>query len=253
MALERLQKILSRAGVASRRAGEKMIAEGRISVNGAVVTEPGTKADPERDEIRVDGRLVSLETEKLYIALHKPPGYVTTLSDPQGRPIVTDLLTGVAERVYPVGRLDYDSEGLLILTNDGEFAQRLQHPRYGIPKTYRVKVEGNLTKGELKALEDGIDLPDGRFAPVERPSRKDEPREHVAFHHHHRREKPGDQAGVRLYRPFRRPSGAYRRGGSLPRIAPRGILAHAGAAGGGAAFGARTKREGGEKIRLTFI
>ncbi len=166
MALERLQKILSRAGVASRRAGEKMIAEGRISVNHAVVTEPGTKADPQRDEIRVDGRLVSLETEKRYIALHKPPGYMTTLSDPQGRPIVTDLLTGVAERVYPVGRLDYDSEGLLILTNDGEFAQRLQHPRYGIPKTYRVKVEGILTRGALKALEDGVDLPDGRFAPV---------------------------------------------------------------------------------------
>ena len=167
MTLERLQKILSRAGVASRRAGEKMIAEGRISVNRAVVTEPGTKADPQTDEIRVDGRLISLETEKLYIALHKPPGYVTTLSDPQGRPIVTDLLTGVTERVYPVGRLDYDSEGLLILTNDGEFAQRLQHPRYGIPKTYRVKVEGNLTRGELKALEDGIDLPDGRFAPAD--------------------------------------------------------------------------------------
>ena len=118
MALERLQKILSRAGVASRRAGEKMIAEGRISVNRTVVTEPGTKADSQRDEIRVDGRLISLETEKLYIALHKPPGYVTTLSDPQGRPIVTDLLTGVTERVYPVGRLDYYSEGLLILTND---------------------------------------------------------------------------------------------------------------------------------------
>ncbi len=167
MALERLQKILSRAGIASRRAGEKMIAEGRISVNRAVVIEPGTKADPQRDEIRVDGRLISLETEKIYIALHKPSGYVTTLSDPQGRPIVTDLLTGVAERVYPVGRLDYDSEGLLILTNDGEFAQRLQHPRYGIPKTYRVKVEGNLSRGEFKALEEGIDLPDGRFAPAD--------------------------------------------------------------------------------------
>lgn len=167
MAVERLQKILSRAGIASRRAGEKMISEGRISVNRTVVTEPGTKADPKRDEIRVDGRLISLETEKIYLALHKPAGYVTTLSDPQGRPIVTDLLAGVAERVYPVGRLDYDSEGLLILTNDGEFAQRLQHPRYGIPKTYRVKVEGNLTRGELKALEAGIDLPDGRFAPAD--------------------------------------------------------------------------------------
>jgi 23S rRNA pseudouridine2605 synthase len=167
MVLERLQKILSRAGVASRRAGEKMIAEGRISVNRAVVTEPGTKADPQKDEIRVDGRLVSLETEMLYLALHKPPGYVTTLNDPQGRPIVTDLLSGVAERVYPVGRLDYDSEGLLILTNDGEFAQRIQHPRFGIPKTYRVKVQGNLLRGELKLLENGIDLPDGKFAPAD--------------------------------------------------------------------------------------
>ena len=161
---ERLQKILSRAGVSSRRAAEKMIAEGRISVNRTVVVEPGTKADPGKDEIRLDGRLISLETEKIYLMLRKPKGYVTTLSDPQGRPIVTDLINGVAARVYPVGRLDYDSEGLLILTNDGDFAQRLQHPRFRIPKTYRVKVEGHLLKGELKALENGIDLPDGRFS-----------------------------------------------------------------------------------------
>jgi 23S rRNA pseudouridine2605 synthase len=173
---ERLQKILSRAGVSSRRRAEKMIAEGRISVNRTVVVEPGTKADPEKDEIRLDGRLISLETERIYIMLHKPKGYVTTLSDPQGRPIVTDLLNGVAARVYPVGRLDYDSEGLLILSNDGEFAQRLQHPRYGIPKTYRVKVEGHLLKGELKALENGIDLPDGRFAPTEIQLEKTNPR-----------------------------------------------------------------------------
>jgi len=164
---ERLQKILSRAGVSSRRAAERMIAEGRISVNGTVVVAPGTKADPEKDEIRLDGRLLSLEMERIYLLLHKPKGYVTTLSDPQGRPIVTDLINGVATRVYPVGRLDYDSEGLLILTNDGEFAQRLQHPRYKIPKSYRVKIEGHLLKGELKALESGIDLPDGRFAPSE--------------------------------------------------------------------------------------
>jgi 23S rRNA pseudouridine2605 synthase len=164
---ERLQKILSRAGISSRRAAEKMIAEGRISVNGTVVVEPGTKADPEKNEIRLDGRLISLETERIYLMLHKPKGYMTTLSDPQGRPIVTDLLNGVETRVYPVGRLDYDSEGLLILTNDGEFAQRLQHPRYGIPKIYRVKVEGHLLKEELKTLESGIDLPDGRFAPAD--------------------------------------------------------------------------------------
>ncbi|MEW6335712.1 MAG: pseudouridine synthase [Thermodesulfobacteriota bacterium] len=162
----RLQKILSMAGISSRRAAEKMIAEGRLSVNGIVVTEPGTKADPETDQIRVDGRLISPETEKLYLMLHKPKGYVTTLSDPQGRPIVTDLLKGITVRVYPVGRLDYDSEGLLIMTNDGEFAQRLQHPRFGIPKTYRVKVAAALRKEEIRALEKGIDLPDGTFMPV---------------------------------------------------------------------------------------
>ena len=162
---ERIQKILSRAGISSRRAAEKMIAEGRISVNQAVVTEPGTKADADRDQIRVDGRLISCDAERIYILLHKPQGYVTTLNDPQGRPIVTDLLGGVTERVFPVGRLDYDSEGLLILTNDGAFSQRLQHPRYGIPKSYRIKVEGNFPKREIQLLEQGIDLPDGRFAP----------------------------------------------------------------------------------------
>jgi len=160
---ERLQKILSMAGVASRRTAEKMIAAGRVSVNRGVVTELGTKADPQRDEIRVDGRLISCETEKVYLLLHKPRGYVTTLSDPQGRPIVTDLLGGVAERVFPVGRLDYDSEGLLILTNDGDFSQRIKHPRYRIPKTYRVKIEGHLHREELQALEKGVDLTDGRF------------------------------------------------------------------------------------------
>jgi 23S rRNA pseudouridine2605 synthase len=147
---ERIQKILSRAGVSSRRAAEKMIAEGRISVNQAVVTEPGTKADADRDQIRVDGRLISCEAERVYILLHKPQGYVTTLNDPQGRPIVTDLLSGVTERVFPVGRLDYDSEGLLILTNDGAFSQRLQHPRYGIPKRYRIKVEGRFAPSDVR-------------------------------------------------------------------------------------------------------
>ena len=112
----------------------------------------------------MDGRLISCETEKIYILLHKPRGYVTTLSDPQGRPIVTDLLGGVTERVFPVGRLDYDSEGLLILTNDGDFSQHLQHPRYRIPKTYRVKVEGQFLREKLQTLERGLDLPDGRFA-----------------------------------------------------------------------------------------
>jgi 23S rRNA pseudouridine2605 synthase len=164
---ERLQKIISRAGIASRRAAEQLIAEGRVSLNGVAAILPGMKADPERDEIRVDGRLISCETERVYLMLHKPPGYVTTLNDPQGRPIVTDLLLGVAERVFPVGRLDYDSEGLLLLTNDGDFAQRLQHPRYGIAKRYRVKVTGQLLPATLKTLERGIDLPDGLFAPAD--------------------------------------------------------------------------------------
>jgi len=167
MTEERLQKILARAGISSRRAAEKMIAEGRISVNRLIVTVPGKKADPQKDEIRVDGSLICLETEKIYLMLHKPKGYVTTMNDPQGRPIVTDLLSGVAARVYPVGRLDYDTEGLLILTNDGEFAQRVSHPRFGIPKTYRIKVEGRLSKGEVNALEKGIDLSDGKFVPVQ--------------------------------------------------------------------------------------
>ena len=167
MAEERLQKILSKAGISSRRAAEKMITEGRVSVNRTVITVLGTKANPDRDEIRVDGKLVSLEAEKVYLMLHKPQGYVTTLNDPEGRSIVTDLLAGIEERVYPVGRLDYHSEGLLILTNDGEFAHRLQHPRYGIPKTYRVKVERPLRTAEMKAFERGIDLLDGRFVPVE--------------------------------------------------------------------------------------
>jgi 23S rRNA pseudouridine2605 synthase len=163
---ERLQKILSRAGVASRRTAEKMISAGRISVNGVIVREQGIKADIHHDEIRVDDKLISVETEKIYIVLNKPRGYVTTLKDPEGRPIVTDLLAGIDGRVFPVGRLDYDSEGLLFLTNDGEFAQRLQHPRYEIKKIYRIKIEGRLNKDELQMLEKGVDLPDGRFMPL---------------------------------------------------------------------------------------
>jgi 23S rRNA pseudouridine2605 synthase len=164
---ERLQKILSQTGISSRRTAEKMISAARISVNGVVVRELGVKADVLLDEIRVDDRLISVERERIYIALNKPRGYLTTLKDPEGRPIVTDLLLGVNERVFPVGRLDYDSEGLLFLTNDGEFAQRLQHPRYRIAKTYRVKIQGHLTKEEMHMLEKGIFLPDGKFTPLQ--------------------------------------------------------------------------------------
>jgi len=164
---ERIQKIIAQAGVASRRTAEKMVSEGRITINGERIAEPGAKADPERDEIRIDGRLIAVATSKVYLLLNKPRGYVTTLDDPQHRPIVTHLLSGIQERVFPVGRLDYDSEGLLLLTNDGAFAQRLQHPRYQVPKTYQVKVEGHLSGHEMRLLAEGIPLEDGLFKPLQ--------------------------------------------------------------------------------------
>lgn len=162
---ERLQKIIAAAGISSRRAAERMIVEGRVTVNDAVVRQLGAKADIDADEIRVDGKLILPEVSKVYLMLHKPRGYVTTLNDPEGRAVVTDLLSGIAERIFPVGRLDYDSEGLLLLTSDGGFSQRVQHPRFKISKTYMVKIEGNLTKSEMYALAEGIRLPDGKFKP----------------------------------------------------------------------------------------
>ena len=162
---ERLQKIISAAGIASRRHAEKLITAGRVSIDGIVVNELGVKADAERNIIRIDGKIISVEKTNLYIALNKPAGFVTTMSDPQRRPTVVDLLSAVPERVYPVGRLDYDSAGLLLLTNDGDFAQKIQHPRFQIPKVYRVKIQGHLTKEELNKLSKGIKLPDGVFKP----------------------------------------------------------------------------------------
>ena len=162
---ERIQKIIAGAGISSRRTAEKMIVEGRISVNNAIVRQLGAKADIEEDEIRVDGKLILPETSKVYLMLNKPKGYMTTLHDPQGRPVVKDLLTDISERVFPVGRLDYDSEGLLLMTNDGDFALRIQHPRFRIPKTYMVKIEGNLASSSIKALSEGIKLNDGKFKP----------------------------------------------------------------------------------------
>jgi len=152
---ERLQKILARAGIASRRKAEEMIVAGRVAVNGRVVTNLGSKVDPQTDNITFDGRPVISE-EKIYILLNKPTGYVTTLSDPQGRPIVTDLLTGINQRVFPVGRLDYDTEGALILTNDGNLGQFVQHPRYEVNKTYLTTVAGKPSRLKLKQLEAGI-------------------------------------------------------------------------------------------------
>src|SRR5829696_6381671 len=144
MAPVRLQKILSTAGLASRRTAETLITEGRVTVNGKPVSELGSKADPEADDIRVDGRRVKAPSRRRYILLYKPRGYITTRSDPERRPTVIDLLTtgGVREYVYPVGRLDYDSEGLLLLTSDGALAEQLTHPRHGLGREYHVRVRG---------------------------------------------------------------------------------------------------------------
>ena len=165
--MERLQKILSQAGVASRRAAEKLIAEGRVSVNGATVREMGTKADPSSDDIRVDGRRIKAAQTLRYILLNKPAGYVTTRSDPQRRPTVIDLLQGVREYVYPVGRLDYDTEGLLLLTNDGDLAAKLTHPRHGVERTYEVRVAGVPDPDAIDRLRTGIPLDGRRTQPAD--------------------------------------------------------------------------------------
>ncbi len=158
----RIQKILSTAGIASRRKAEEWIRQGMVTVNGRVVRELGSKADPEKDHIKVLGRLVNPRQPKVVLAVHKPRRVVSTLSDPVGRETVVDLLRGVRSRVYPVGRLDYDSEGLLLMTNDGDLAQRMLHPRFEVPKTYEVKVKGVLTDDEIRALSKGMGLNDCR-------------------------------------------------------------------------------------------
>jgi 23S rRNA pseudouridine2605 synthase len=166
MAEERLQKILSQAGVASRRQAERIMAEGRVMVNGTVVTELGSKADIERDHIKVDGRLIHAPKHQVYLALWKPNGTVTTVSDPEGRPTVMDLLHGVKERVYPVGRLDYHSEGLLLLTNDGDLANAIMSAATHLPKTYLVKSNGPLTKDQEQKFRDGVPLSGRRTLPA---------------------------------------------------------------------------------------
>jgi 23S rRNA pseudouridine2605 synthase len=159
--MERLQKILSQAGIASRRASEQLMLEGRVTVNGDTIRELGTKADSARDDIRVDGRRIKIAEHHVYVLLNKPRGYVTTRSDPQKRPTVIDLLKGVREYIYPVGRLDYDSEGLLILTNDGDLAARLTHPRHGVPRVYEARVLGEPDAHDLTRLSKGVSI-DGR-------------------------------------------------------------------------------------------
>ena len=161
MTTERLQKFLSRAGVASRRAAEEYIQAGRVAVNGQVVTVMGVKVDPDKDVVEVDGRAVKVAAAPRTVMLHKPYGYVCTLSDPQGRRVVTELLGKMPDRLYPVGRLDYDATGLLLLTNDGELAYRLTHPSYVVPRAYRVTVAGEVSKETLRQISAGVDL-DGR-------------------------------------------------------------------------------------------
>jgi 23S rRNA pseudouridine2605 synthase len=164
MAAERLQKIMSASGVASRRKAEEIILAGRVTLNGSVVVELGTKADAEQDVICVDGKRIGKQKQFVYFMLNKPKGYVTTVSDPEGRPTVMDLLGNRAERVYPVGRLDYASEGLLLMTNDGALAQKLMKAGSHVPKTYQVKVSGKPDGKAIEKLRAGvtIELEDGR-------------------------------------------------------------------------------------------
>ncbi|WP_419925850.1 pseudouridine synthase [Candidatus Poriferisocius sp.] len=166
---ERIQKVLARAGVASRRAVEEMVAEGRITVNGQPA-RLGQRIDPERDSVAVDGATVGLSSDLVYYLLNKPRGVVTTASDPEGRPTVVEMVPG-EPRVFPVGRLDADSEGLLVLTNDGELAHRLAHPSFGVDKEYLAQVEGRPRRGALRRLREGVELDDGvaRAAAVSLP------------------------------------------------------------------------------------
>ena len=158
---ERLQKILAQAGVCSRRAAEELIRQGRVKVDGAPVTEMGVKVDPNRHKITVNGKPLQGSEGKITLLLNKPRGYVTTMSDPQGRPIVSALIKEIEQRLFPVGRLDLDTEGALLMTNDGELAQKLLHPKFEINKTYQVTIRGHIEPKKIKDLEQGIDL-DGR-------------------------------------------------------------------------------------------
>lgn len=164
--LERLQKIISAAGITSRRASEELILNGQVTVNGVVVTELGTKADPTKDRITVNGKPLQVSERRLYILLNKPAGYMTTLDDPDGRPLVTDLLKEINARVYPVGRLDYNTEGLLLLTNDGDWANKLMHPRHEVDKEYHVRVRGKVHQSQLDQLAGGVEIDGKKTAPA---------------------------------------------------------------------------------------
>ena len=154
----RLQKYIAQCGVASRRKAEELITAGRIAIDGVIVREMGISVIPGKNKIAFDGKLLKIEEHHVYYLLNKPKGYITTLADPQGRPTVTSLIKDISTRLFPVGRLDLDTEGALILTNDGEFAQKIQHPSHGINKTYEALVKGCPAKNRIKLLEQGIFL-----------------------------------------------------------------------------------------------
>ena len=163
---ERLQKIIARAGVCSRREAEKLIRDGRVTVNGRVA-ELGASADPEADHVKVDGKLLRAPEPSRYLLLYKPREVVTTTDDPEGRPTVLDLVRGVVrERIYPVGRLDYHSEGLLLLTNDGDLAAKVTHPRHGVQREYLAKIKGDLDESERRRLLDGTTIDGRRVKPL---------------------------------------------------------------------------------------
>ena len=162
----RLQKILAEAGIASRRESERLIEAGRVTLNGRLVTALGSKADPDRDLIAVDGKLLRVPEPKRYLLLYKPAGYVTTRTDPQGRPIVFDLIPREKARLFTVGRLDYGTEGLLLLTNDGELAHRLLHPRFGCEREYEAEVAGRVSDATLARLRHGVRLDDRPAVPI---------------------------------------------------------------------------------------
>lgn len=164
--MERLQKIIARAGVCSRRAAEELIEKGRVRVNGRVVTELGAKADPRKDKIEVDNKRIDAEN-LVYVVLHKPRGYVSTLDDPQGRPTVRDLVRDIPERMHPVGRLDFATSGILLMTNDGDLTHKLLHPSAKAPKTYVIKLDKVIEEDELEAWRTGIELDDGKTLPAE--------------------------------------------------------------------------------------
>ena len=163
MTVQRLQKILARGGLASRRAAEELITSGRVRVNGRIVKELGSKADPTTDRIEVDGKRVVAE-EFAYYALHKPRGVVSTLSDPEGRPTVAEMLSPLGARVYPIGRLDFATSGILLATNDGDFANGLLHPKKKVPKTYVLKVSGEMGNEDIEVWRRGVNNPQAAVA-----------------------------------------------------------------------------------------